>query len=111
MAVSNFPPSLLGPEIGLGILVGPVKSPSVLFFFGSGSFHERSEGPAKGFLKASASKMRFGPHFGCIFGSGKRAVDLKNQGNPMESMPSLWFSHFQLASVWEQVITPSGTLF
>ena len=49
-----------------------------LCFFGSKSLQERSKRLPRGFLRASASKMRFGSHFGPIFGSKKRAWDLKN---------------------------------
>ena len=37
------------------------------FLFGSGSLQERSKRTPRGFLKASASKMRLGPHLRLIF--------------------------------------------
>ena len=52
--------------------------------------------------------MRFGHHFGPIWDSEKRAVDLTNQGNPIEGQRFLWLSHVQLDSVVEPVF---GTLW
>ena len=84
---------------------------SKLTFFGSRGLQERSKRPPRGFLTASASKMRFGPHFGPIFGSKKRALDLKNQGNPMYCRRFLWFPHFQLDSLLEPVLRSSWAPF
>ena len=70
----------------------------------SGAFQERPK-------RASASKMRFGPHLGFIFGSEKRAFGFTNQGNHMVDRRVFRFSHFQLASVWEPVFRLSGTSF
>ena len=57
-----------------------VLEASKLTFFGSRDLQESSKSPPRGFLKAFASKMRFGPHFGFISGSENRGSDLKNEG-------------------------------
>ena len=44
-----------------------LQDASELTFFGSRGLQERSKRPPRGFLRASASKMRFGPNFGPIF--------------------------------------------
>ena len=49
-----------------------------LCFFGSQSLQERSKRLPRGFLGASASKMRFRSHLGPILGSKKRARDVNN---------------------------------
>ena len=54
------------------------KSDSNFVFVGSQSFQEHSKRLPRGFLRASASKMRFGSDFRPIFDSKKRALDLKN---------------------------------
>ena len=62
---------ILGPffaEICLGRPPRAAKSLSQLLFFGSQSVQERSKRLPIGFLKLSASKMRFGTHFGPVFG-------------------------------------------
>ena len=50
-----------------------LQEASKLTFFGSRSLQERSKRPPRGFLRASASKMRFGSHFGSSFASQKRS--------------------------------------
>ena len=60
-----------------------LQEASKLTFFGSRSLQERSKRPPRGFLRASASKMRFGSNFGPIFDSKKGPLDLKNQRNPL----------------------------
>ena len=57
------PPSLLGPEIGLGILLCLGKSASVLLFFGSGGFQEGSKRLSEGFRVEDAIRTPFGVYF------------------------------------------------
>ena len=47
------------------------KSESKITLFGSKSVQERSKRSSRGSLRASASKIRFGPHFGPTYGSKK----------------------------------------
>ena len=56
-----------------------LQEASKVTFFGSRSLQERSKRLPRGFLRAPASKMRFGSHFGPTLASKKRAWDLKNQ--------------------------------
>ena len=58
-------------ETCLGKPPRAAKSDSKITFFGSKSVQERSKRPPRGFLRASASKMRFGPRLGPAFGSPK----------------------------------------
>ena len=51
---------------------GSAKSRPRLLFGGLGGLHERSMKALRGFLRASASKMRSGSHFGPTFGPPKR---------------------------------------
>ena len=50
----------------------PPKSRSPITFFGSKSLQECPKRLPRGFRTPSASKMRFGPHFGPTFGTPKR---------------------------------------
>ena len=90
-----------------------LQEASKLPFFGSRGLQELSKRPPRGFLRASASKMRFGSNFGPIFDSKskKGPLDLKNQRNPLYSRRCLWFSHFQLDSLLEPVLRPSWPPF
>ena len=47
------------------------------FLFGSRGFQERSKRLSRGFLRASASKMRFGTNFGPVWGPILETLDLK----------------------------------
>ena len=57
-----------GAEFCLGESPGPAQSRSGLLFSGSGGPQERFKSFSSGFLRGSASKIRFGPHFGPILG-------------------------------------------
>ena len=87
------------------------KSDSNFVFFGSKSLQERSKSFPRGFLRASASKMRCGSHFGPTFGSKKRARDLKNQGNPLCCRRFQWFRHFYFEPLSDLDFGPSWPPF
>ena len=65
---------------GLGGITGTksasraAKSESKITFFGSKSVQERSKRSSRGFLRASASKMRFRLYFGTILGVKKESL-------------------------------------
>ena len=73
---------LLAPILApvLPLLFGPnsAKSRSQLLDFGSWSLQERSQRLSRNFLKASASKIRFGTDFGPVLGPILETPDLKN---------------------------------
>ena len=48
-----------------------VQEPIPKLFFGPKRLQERSKRPPRGFLRASASKIRFGPRFGPVWSSKK----------------------------------------
>ena len=67
---------ILDPFFGETCLERPpraAKSDSNFVFFGSKSLQERSKRSPRGFLRASASKKRFGSNFGHIFRFKERA--------------------------------------
>ena len=59
--------SLPGSRAALRALKRPGRV-QVLLYLPSGSFQERPKRALRGFLRGSASKIRFGPHFGPTLG-------------------------------------------
>ena len=73
------------------------KSDSRALFFGSGVVQERSKRLPRGFLTPSASRSRFGRHFGFRFRREGEAWDLKNQRILLDVLKVLGFGAFRLA--------------
>ena len=99
---------------------GPVQSRSGLLFSGSGGPQGRFKSFSSGFLRGSASKIRFGPHFGPILGVQNETPGLeknikiharvvKNQGFAVLSLvrfrTPIWGPPW--APLWEGISPPS----
>ena len=105
---------IFDPFFGENCLERPpraAKSDSKITFFGSKRVQERFKRPPRGFLRASASTMRCGPHFGPTCCSPKRIGDLKNQGRLMEGRRFLRFRDFRLEPLSDLDFGPSWPPF
>ena len=92
-------------------LLQRLQEASKLTFFGSRGLQERSKRLPRGFLRASASKMRFGSHLGPTLGSKKRAWGLKSHGILRDILRFLRFCNFQLGSRLDLDLGPSRAPF
>ena len=96
----------------LGILSAPrrLQEASKLTFFGSRGLQERSKRLPRGFLRASASKMRFGSHFDTFLTPKREPWTSKTKEILCTVGDFGGFTIFSLIRFWNQFKDPPGTL-
>ena len=87
-----------------------LQETSKLSFFGSRSLQERSKRLPRGFLRASASKMRFGSHFDTFLTSKRGPWTSKTKEILCTVDGFSGFTIFSLIRFWNQFKDPPGTL-